>query len=89
MLAYVQNIIRIDNIAILITLETKMSGREDRTTQQVHFWKSNCLLELSFPERIDSEIQAFFKEGNLSTMVKGICICFSPTFMNLRNYLLP
>ncbi len=55
---------QIDDNTIMVSFKTKMSGREDSTTQQVHFWKSNGLLELAFLERIDARMQSFYKEGN-------------------------
>lgn len=55
---------QIDDKTIFISFKTKMSGREDSSTQQVHFWKSNGLLELALLEKIDAKMQAYFKEGN-------------------------
>lgn len=63
-LAFKIRIRQIDDQTIFISFKTKMSGREDSSTQQVHYWKSNGLLELAFLERVDAKMQAFFKENN-------------------------
>ncbi len=55
---------QISDKAILITLRTKMSGKENSATQQVHFWKSNGLLEEEVLAKIEAKMQAYFKENS-------------------------
>ncbi|NLO19156.1 MAG: hypothetical protein GX121_04660 [Ignavibacteria bacterium] len=40
-----------------IVLKTEMSGFEDKVTSQVHFWKSNGLLEMAILERIKNILE--------------------------------